>query len=230
MYPHRIRLRGPWEYEPLARVDGTGAPSPGSMTMPCRWHAGGLADFSGKVRFRRRFGFPSRIDTHERVWLTFAGADRSAEVWLNGTFLGRHDGDGPFEFEITGLLQARNELRIDLEGSAQRGGLWGEVALEIRCTAYLRCQRFETTVKDQTVFLYVHGEVVGMAERPLELYLLLDGTTVAYATIPAAPEGQPFQLNSEGLEKTIWEARKPHHVQIDLVNGASVWYRDERFQ
>jgi beta-galactosidase/beta-glucuronidase len=136
MYPHRIRLRGPWECEPLARLgaDDRAEPPPARrMTMPCRWGEAGLADFAGRVRFRRRFGYPGRIDSHERVWLTFAGIEAVAEVRLNDHFLGRREGkDGPFEFEVTPLLQARNELIVDVEAASDRGGLWGEVALEVR--------------------------------------------------------------------------------------------------
>jgi beta-galactosidase/beta-glucuronidase len=137
MYPHRIRLRGPWECEPLARfvttgdgqrvLETTNLPAPRRMTMPCRWRDGGLKDFAGRVRFRRHFGYPGRIDENERVWLTFAGIEGAAETWLNGQWLGRQ----PLEFEITGLLRDRNELLVEVEGS-ETGGLYGEVALEIR--------------------------------------------------------------------------------------------------
>ena len=91
MYPHRIRLRGPWDYEPLARRPGDAdlpLPPSGRMTMPCRWADGGLADFEGLVRFRRRFGYPGRIDAYERVWLTFDGANFRAEVTLNEYYVG----------------------------------------------------------------------------------------------------------------------------------------------
>src|SRR6516162_1600298 len=92
MYPHRIRLRGPWECEPLRQQGGNAEqalPPPFRMTMPCRWSEGGLPDFSGRVRFRRSFGYPGRIDTHERVWLTFAGIGGEAEIRLNDHLLGR---------------------------------------------------------------------------------------------------------------------------------------------
>lgn len=222
MYPHRIRLRGPWECKPQARAEGTVAPLPPPfrMTMPCHWSAGGLVDFAGRVRFQRRFGFPGRLDAHERVWLTFAGADRVADVWLNGTFLDRHEGDGPFEFDVTGFLKLRNELIAVVVGSAQRGGLWGEVALEVRCTAYLRGVRIER----DSEFLHAVGQVVGTAERPLDLYLLLDGATIAYTIVTASPSGQEFHLISEKVEP----ASEPQQVQLDLVNGASVWYRHEQ--
>jgi beta-galactosidase/beta-glucuronidase len=135
MYPHRIRIRGPWDYEPLESHPATGSlPPAGQMTLPCRWRDGGLGDFVGRVRFRRRFGYPGRLDAHERVWLTFAGVEAVADVWLNEAFLGRHEGGEPFEFEVTPLLRTRNELRVDAEGEGD-GGLWGEVALEVRSTA-----------------------------------------------------------------------------------------------
>jgi beta-galactosidase/beta-glucuronidase len=142
MYPHRIRLRGPWECEPLARlviaVNGrketttTDLPAPCKMFMPCRWSEGGLKNFAGRVRFRRHFGYPGRIDENERVSLTFAGVEGTAEIWLNDKFLGRHEeAQQPFEFEITRLLRDRNDLRVEVEGP-ETGGLSGEVALEIR--------------------------------------------------------------------------------------------------
>src|SRR5438128_996759 len=81
MYPHHIRLRGPWECEPLIRAvrrpDGAvqtlSGPVPPArrVRMPCHWLTGDLADFTGRVRFRRRFGYPGQIDAHARVWPTW---------------------------------------------------------------------------------------------------------------------------------------------------------------
>src|SRR5258708_1527976 len=131
MYPHRIRLRGPWECEPLDSASGV-VPRPARVTMPCRWHDAGLPNFAGHVRYRRRFGYPGRIDEVERVWLTFAGANDTVAVTLNGISLGACDKPGePFEFEATPLLRARNELIVEVTGAAPTAGLWGEVALEI---------------------------------------------------------------------------------------------------
>src|SRR5438876_11024114 len=185
MYPHRIRLRGPWEYEPLARWEGqTGdLPPAGRMVLPCRWQEGGLGDFAGRVRFRRRFGYPGRIDSHERVWLTFEGVDAVADVSLNGHILGRHEGASePFEFEVTSLLRPRNELTVEVE-SAENGGLWGEVAMEIRATAFLRAVRTWVADAEEGNRLHVAGEVVGSSDQPLEMYVLLDRSNVAYATV-----------------------------------------------
>jgi hypothetical protein len=189
------------------------------MTLPCRWRDGGLAGFAGRVRFRRRFGYPGRIDDYERVWLTFAGIEGRAEVSLNGQALGVYEGTGePPEFEVTRLLGARNELVIEVESASDAGGLWGEVALEVRRAAYLRAVR---VAAGQGGELRVSGEVVGSAERPLDLYVLGDRATVAYATVIPAEQGQAFELTAK-IPQTA------PAVRVELVDGGSVWYAVER--
>src|SRR5436189_202502 len=132
MYPHRIRLRGPWEAEPLdppcqAR----------RMTLPARFCDGGL-EMCHVVRFRRRFGRPRQIDAEERVWVIGEGLTGQADFHVNGQHLGTHAGAaGPFTFPITNLLRERNELTIDVAADGPDGGLWGDVALEIRRRAWL---------------------------------------------------------------------------------------------
>ncbi len=207
-YPHRIRLRGPWECEPLA------PPGPARrVLMPCRWADVGLAGPT-RVRCRRRFGYPGRIDSHERVWLTLAGAEDRVEVWVNEEPLGQHPGDRPCELEVTALLRARNELAIAVESAPGSGGLWGEVALEVRCSAFLR----DVYLQMEGPTLLVCGAVVGTAEGELELYAVCDRHPAGYAKVVPSPEGAPFALRVEG------QGAQPVSVQVDLVNRATVWY------
>ncbi|HEX5271424.1 MAG TPA: hypothetical protein VFW33_13090 [Gemmataceae bacterium] len=181
-YPHRIRLRDPWQSAPSA----------------------------GGARRSRRFGYPGRIDADERVWLTFGGAGGRVSVSLNGHALGTHDAGAPFEHDVTGLLAARNEVVLEIEG----GGAQGDVALEVRRTAFLRGVR--VTVEGGR--LRVAGSVVGSAARPLEVYVLLDGRTVHYATVEASEEGRAFEALAEGSGRS---------VRVELVDGATVWYAVE---
>jgi hypothetical protein len=191
------------------------------MTMPTSWGAGGLGEFAGVVRFRRRFGYPSRIDPHETVWITFAGVEGQTEVSLNGRSLPRDPAE-PFEFEVTPLLQPRNELIVDLTGHGGRCGLCGEVALEIRCRAFLRDVRVEIVPGDP-LRLAVAGLVVGAADGPLELYVLVGGQTVFYAPVETRPDGWPF----DGVSDPIPELETPDgapEIRVDLVQGGIIWY------
>ena len=226
MYPHRIRLRGPWECEPIARPAGApdAAPLPPkvTMTLPCRWGEGGLKGFAGKLRYQRRFGWPGRLDAGEHVWLTFGGVETAAEVWLNGSHVGRRETAGHLEFEVTSLLQVRNQLTVEVEAAGDQGGLWGEVALEVRGPAYLRAVRAALTPAGTATRLRVWGEVVGTWPQPLELYALLDGANVLYATVTAEPSGRPFDLLGEELSCPTGARRQ---VRVELVSVSTVWYQ-----
>jgi hypothetical protein len=189
------------------------------MTMPCAWRDGGLAGFAGRVRFRRRFGYPGRIDQYERVWLTFAGAGDRALVALNGTDLGRHEGEGGFEFEVTALLRPRNELVVEVEGG-EGGGLWGEVALEVRAAAFLRGVSAMRAGNE----VFASGEVVGRSEDLLELYLVVDRSPSAYAAVPSLDGAVPFRLSAP---ITNAEGETPRVAKIELVRGAVTWYTVE---
>jgi hypothetical protein len=221
MYPHRIRLRGPWECEPLAAPETS---APRRIHLPCRWDDAALADITGRARFRRRFGYPGRIDAHERVWLIVAGTAERLEVSLNGVPLGEQAGGPSGEFDVTALLRPRNELVIDTAMPAERSGAWGEVALEVRCTAFLRKVRLWIEGPGASANLHVVGEVVGASEGLLELYVVCDRAVASYATVTAREDGQPFHLLA-----AIPVPREGQTVRarVDLVNGASVWYTVE---
>ncbi len=162
----------------------------------------------GGVRWLRGFGYPGRIDADERVWLTLAGIMGRVDVSLNGEALGSHEGATAFESDVTSRLRPRNELALRM---ANGGEAIGEVALEIRKTAYLRRVQAKATGPR----IRVRGEVVGSAERPLELYVLLDAHTAHYAMIEPAMEGRAFEVVIEGTGQQI---------RVELVDGASVWY------
>lgn len=214
MYPHRIRLRGPWEVE-----------APESAPLRVHWGEHGLTGFTGRVCFRRRFGVPRRIDAHERVWVTGGGATGPARVWLNDELLGHHAAEGTsFEFPVLVPLRDRNELVIEVAS----GGLTGEVALEIRCAAYLRGVEAIARSDDGRAMLTVVGEVVGECERPLDLYVLWNGRNVAYQTVVARLDGQPFDLRFDPADGASASCSADHRLRMELVNGATVWYALER--
>ena len=155
--PHIIRLRGPWQYEPLERLrlaadgetvaDNASLPPPGEAILPADWTRTLGADFRGRVRYRRRFGRPTNLAAGQAVWLVLGGVDLRGEAWLNEQPLGRVDGyREPARFLVTDRLAERNQLILDVElppldfQSEQRlrsdraglaGGPIGEVRLEI---------------------------------------------------------------------------------------------------
>jgi hypothetical protein len=211
MYPHRIRLRGPWECEVLDQAGEPAAP-PARVVLP------GAPGVTGCVRFRRRFGYPGRIDAHERVWLVFEGTAAALRLAVNGTPLGSVSGH--VEADVTGLLAARNEVTAETELSPGASP-WDECLLEVRCTAYLRGLTFAREGEE----IRVSGEVVGRAEGPLELYLVADRSPADYAQVAEAGEVRQFHLRCAARNS----AGEPiARLKIDLVQGATVWYTVEQ--
>lgn len=249
MYPHRILLRGPWDAQPLAatrlRRDGSleelpdPVPPPLKVVMPGNWRDQGLGGFSGRVRFRRGFGWPKPLAEHERLWLILESVDTFAEVNLNGKTLGRVEGPFlPAEFEITPYVEARNELRVDVDSPKADavaagnwlwrgrlppgGGLPGLVALEVRREAFLRVTHLHTEWTNGAGILRLRGELAGQTGRPLDLSVRLGLQELHYGRLAKAE----FDLELAAGPQAAWYPRaigepRLHELLLHLNEPAS---------
>ncbi|MBC7543100.1 MAG: beta-galactosidase [Candidatus Sericytochromatia bacterium] len=121
-------LAGTWLYRPVADDDATYdmiiASHPDEwqkMTLPANWHVAGLPSQDGTVWFRRSFDSVP----HDGLipLLTFAGVDYIADVWLNGTFLGHHEGYfAPFTFAAESLQEGPNDLVVRVFSPREEAG------------------------------------------------------------------------------------------------------------
>jgi hypothetical protein len=204
LYPHPIRLRGPWEYEPLA-----------GDARPVRIHAPSpVPAFAGRVRLLRRFGYPGTLDADEHVWLRLPPLPPGSTIIVNGTTL---EGVAR-EYDITALLRPRNELRIDLDIGPDSPD-WEGAALEVRAAAFLDALEVVRTPGH----VGLRGVVCGTVESVLELYLIADRRPLGYATV--APGGETrFELLVPDRHEDGAEVR---NLRLDLVRGAVIWYTYE---
>jgi hypothetical protein len=85
------------------------------------------------------------------------------------------------------------------------------VAMEVRATAFLH----GVVLRRADGKLQVEGRVAGTCDRPLDLYVLVDGRHAQYRTIDAGDRFL-FALEEEGQA-----------VRVDLVNVSTVWYAVE---
>jgi hypothetical protein len=114
---------------------------------------------------------------------------------------------------------------VEIEDESREGGLFGEVALEVRCLAFLRALTASLLPTSAGNELRVVGEVVGWSENPLDLYLLVGGETLAYSTVQPGPEGKPFELKSDLGRASGGPIEIGNHARIELVNAGSLWFR-----
>jgi hypothetical protein len=146
---HIIRLRGPWQLEPVERwvrrADGgydqvcDDLPAATKATMPADWSESFGPEFFGRVRYSRHFNLPTGLEPNDKVFLVVEPPRSRAQVRLNGQALGELRFGGPAaRFDVARLLAVKNSLEIEVEhpepddGSrGATGGLVGEVRLEI---------------------------------------------------------------------------------------------------
>lgn len=237
-YPHRIRLRGPWDFAPLAAGAG-GLFSRRRVEVPTDWGESLGLNFQGGVRYRRRFAKPTGIEPHERLWLVIEGVDACGRAALNGTALGTIRGYAlPEAFDITPLIKPRNELLLDVFVPAAPGGPptlrpgreglpggpLGEVYLEVRPHCYPDRMCLEVREEGQRAILKAWGEVVGSpAWGPLSVLAASERGELLYADLPSSG---PFLLEGEVEGMPAWPAESVSEegalltVEVRLISGA----------
>lgn len=118
----RLDLNGLWAFRADPGGQGMqvgywvaeGSGSWSQMRVPGHWQAEGL-DYQGRAWYRRRFG-PYRAGAGRRLFLVFEGVDYWARVWLNGVFLGAHEGGYfGFEFDVTEVVRADRDNLLAVE-------------------------------------------------------------------------------------------------------------------
>ncbi len=133
---HTIRLRGPWQMEPLERfapaeASGTAQgddelPLPGRVKLPTTCEAALPHGFRGRVRFARRFQRPTGLEPHETVHLVVETPWTIVGLTLNERPLEFTTSDAgslvqraPVRLNLTDLLADTNLLAIEVEYRAQ---------------------------------------------------------------------------------------------------------------
>ncbi len=122
-------LNGTWKYALDENLDGESrgwtardADEEGwkPLELPTNWYLTEIGDYFGTVWFRRTFTVPSEFDG-QRVFLRFGAVDYFADVWVNGHFVGSHEGMfNSFEFDITDVVDRDGENVVVLKDGAPR--------------------------------------------------------------------------------------------------------------
>lgn len=123
--------------------------------------------YTGTAWYFRRFSL-QKAPEGKHAWLCFQAVDYSCFVWLNGKYLGRHDGGYlPFRFDVTGLEQVgenflalkvidpmdHSEIPIGKQGTwyTRVSGIWQDVYLEYRAPVSILGFRLETNIETKSL-------------------------------------------------------------------------------
>jgi len=114
-----LSLNDGWQF--IKAADPAGAKRE-PVTLPHTWNAvdgqdGGNDYYRGTCWYERKLSKPE-LDGGKRVWLEVKGAAMTAEVYLNGEKLARHEGGySTFRVDLTDRLKNDNVLAISVDNS-----------------------------------------------------------------------------------------------------------------
>ncbi|NOT85164.1 MAG: glycoside hydrolase family 2 [Methylococcaceae bacterium] len=124
-----ISLSGSWQFKPGEVSDTINDFSENdiarwtSINVPANWYLEGK-DISGVAWYAKTFTIP-HLNEGKRVSLKFSGVDYIAEIWLNGRYIGFHEGYfQAFEFDITNALvfDKENQLIVKVNSPLEKMG------------------------------------------------------------------------------------------------------------
>jgi beta-galactosidase len=151
---HRVDLDAGWRF---VAADAAGAQAPAfddstwsPVDLPHTWNAQDGQDGGGNYHrgagwYRRHYTPPAAL-AGQKMWLQFDGANTVTDVWVNGTYLGQHQGGfARFRFDATAALvpgadnvvavRVSNAVNYDVPPLSADftffGGLYRKVALVV---------------------------------------------------------------------------------------------------
>lgn len=193
--------------------------------------------------YRKLFTIPAEWDG-EVLYLHFVGASYQATVWLNGRYVGYHEGEyTPFHFDVTALARrdAENQLVVRIAAPSRHkavdglrigeipvakqswhytyGGLWGEVYLECRPLVACHAVTVEPDLRREQALVEVTVRNGHTESRPTELYLQItgpDGNPAAEARSQVfAPPGEShFAYRIPLPRPLLWSHAIPNLYQV----------------
>lgn len=206
------------------------------IAVPASWNdqLEELRDYCGIAWYQTNFDLPSGFSTDRRVRLRFGSVNYLAEVWLNGTLLGKHEGGHlPFEFDLSGKLQPEHNVlivRVDAALAPDRVPP-GNIPPDPKNT--FSNKQYPDTSFDFFPFAGIHRPVMlystpVQAIADLKVRTAIQGAEgrvrVEFATTPGTTGTARFTLQGHGADVTAEAPISSDRGQVDLVvPNAALW-------
>jgi beta-galactosidase/beta-glucuronidase len=215
-------LNGSWDFtfdphnEGITKAWFNSFPGERKITVPFSYEspASGIGDPAQHdvVWYKKILQIDPKKKRGKRIFLHFEGSDYSTRLWVNGGFVGRHEGGySRFSFDITSLVKpGANTLTVRAEDSfdisqprgkqrwkeasfgcwyIQTTGIWKTVWLEYVNPEYLKSVKMTPILSKSTLEIEaeieVEGESLGAGgDLELETSISFDNKPVTKITVP----------------------------------------------
>lgn len=210
-----------------------------TITLPHSWNAidgqdGGDDYYRGTCVYERALN--CQLEDGQRVYLEVNGASSEAAVYLNGHFVGEHQGGySTFRFDLTPYWAAENNLRIQVSNAPNEtvypqkadftfyGGLYRDVNLVEVPAAHFAME------PDGTPGLFVRAEVRGTDAVVTAAAQTEGGSEVRFILGPEQVTVQPVNGRAEASvtihNAHLWQGREDpflYHASAELLCAGQV--------
>ncbi len=205
------------------------------ITVPFPWGSklSGLEDKADIGWYQRKINIPENWK-NKRTFITIGASDWETTVWLDGQFIGTHQGGYvPFSFELTDDVHyGENQtlvIRVDdkrreftlygKQGYGNARGIWQTVYLEARGKEYIDFVRFTPDIdqNEVTVFLKLAEKTDEML--PLSVHIETDAETIVVVS-EISKGNDKLEIPIEIPKPRLWTLEDPflYHVYIDMAD------------
>ncbi|WP_256761076.1 glycoside hydrolase family 2 protein [Cohnella sp. WQ 127256] len=188
--------------------------------------------YCGAAWYEKHF-IGDEIPAESSQYICFGAVDFQARVWLNGIYIGEHEGGfTPFEFDVTRVIipggsnrltvrvydpQDNAEIPIGKQGSwyTRISGIWQEVFLELRSNRYIKHVHITPKIDDELIKVDVTlcGQ---MTDLLVVKYLVTDhlNTENTIALIRGTVTSDQVQQEIKINDAILWSPSIPHLYDI----------------
>lgn len=206
-----------------------------AVEIPAAWQSYNreLSEYTGYAWYSKEFGFDS---SSNRIFIEFNAVDYIADVWLNGEYLGSHEGGFvPFKFEITNFLREDKNLMVvrvfDPENNEEIphgkqgswytrvSGIWQDVNIVGYGESFVENVFIKTDIDLGQIDLDLFIDSVDSIDDPvLQVEIFAEGD-VLVSSNEFTFEEEDYQISIP--EVKLWEPENPYlyDIIVTLMDG-----------
>ena len=226
-YRPRFSLDGQWYFSPTEILN---ADNCSLIVVPSPWQADPrFRDHIGEAWYQREFDIPAEwLEANRVIILGFGAVDYFAEVWLNGSKVGEHEGGYlPFELNVTSMARTGiNTLTVRVDDPLEifpeiphgkqswygmLSGIWQSVWVESRAVTHIKHVKISTDGEQVSVSLSVRGELADGLKAEV---IAPNGEVVAQA------ESQAPRFSLRIPRPLAWSPDEPNLYTLKVSTGA----------